>query len=186
MKKGKLIGLAVGLVMALIVTDAFAWDGCGRRGGNMRGGFHGQGGIGQEWDALTDDQKGKLKALHQKFIDETASARAAINAKREEIRILMQTSAPDSAKLHSLVAEWTNMKKQVMDKRIDMDLDAKKIAPEINLPMGFHGFGNNGCFMMDDCDVKGRGMKDGHGRMKGARGGMIDNNNASAPAPKAQ
>ena len=184
MKKGKLIGLAVGLVMALIVSDAFAWDGCGRRGGNMRGGFHGQGGIGQQWDNLTDDQKGKLKALHQKFIDETASARAAINAKREEIRILMETSAPDSAKLHALVAEWTTMKKQVMDKRIDMALDAKKIAPEIDIPIGFHGFGNNGCFMMGDCDGQGRGMRDGHGRMKGFHGGMIDKNNA--PAPKAQ
>lgn len=173
MKKNMLVRLVLIITIIGMTGTAFAWNGAGRRGQGM--------GQYDAWSKLTDDQRGKLDALQQKFIDETATARAAIIAKHEEIRILMETSAPDKVKLHALSNELTELKKQVMDKNIDLALDAKKIAPDFNMPMGFHGFGHhgmmNGCKMMGNCSIMGgRGMgmmNNGCAMMNGNGMGMM-------------
>ncbi|MBF0376266.1 MAG: periplasmic heavy metal sensor [Desulfamplus sp.] len=170
------IGMAALFTLAVMVTNSFAWDGgCGRRGRGM--GMGGQGcGQGQEFAKLTEDQKNKLKALHQKFIDETATQRASITSKHQEIMILMETTSPDAAKLHTLSSEITELKKQLMDKKIDLALEAKKIAPEIDLPIGFQDFGKRGmggCSMMGDngCSCDGCCCKGDNGCcMMGRRG----------------
>ncbi|MBF0230242.1 MAG: periplasmic heavy metal sensor [Desulfamplus sp.] len=150
------IGMAALFTLMVMVTNSFAWDsGYGRRGKGMGGQVGCQG---QDFAKLTDDQKNKLKALHQKFIDETATQRASITSKHQEIMILMETTSPDKAKLLTLSSEITELKKQLMDKKIDLALEAKKIAPEIDLPIGGQGFGKRGmggCSMMGDNDGDG-------------------------------
>jgi zinc resistance-associated protein len=94
---------------------------------------------------LTEDQQTQLKTLHQKFIDETAATRAAMRAKKDELRILMQTSAPDGQRLVALANEAGDLQKALMVKRINFALEAKKIAPEINFSAGGKGFGKKGC-----------------------------------------
>ncbi len=74
----------------------------------------------------------------------------------------METTSPDREKLHALSSEVTELKKQVMDKKIDTALDAKKIAPDINLPFGFDGSDKHDmtgrCPMMGDCGMGGKDM----------------------------
>ncbi|MBF0573102.1 MAG: periplasmic heavy metal sensor, partial [Desulfamplus sp.] len=89
--------------MVAIFGNSFAGDVAGKKGAgmeNMTAGTEVQ--NHQNVGKLTDEQKSQLKALHQKFIDETATQRAAIIAKHQEIRILMETSSPDKEKLHAL------------------------------------------------------------------------------------
>lgn len=170
MKNKMLVVMAVIFTMVAMVGNSFAWEGCGRKGKMMGDGLYGQ-----DFTQLTDDQKSKLKALHQKFIDETATVRASMLSKHEEIKILMETTTPDKAKLHALSAEVIDLQKQVMDKKIDMSLDAKKIAPEIDIAMGFGKHGMAGCSMGGGCEMMGgRGceMMGGHGSMMKGMGKM--------------
>lgn len=184
MKRQAFITIAVIFTMATVVGISFAGNG-GRRGHAMDLDAYYQA-CSQDWAKLTDDQKSKLKALNQKFIDETATARASIISKHEEIRILMETTSPDQAKLHALSAELTELKKQVMDKNIDMALDAKKIAPELDasMLMGGHGrMGREGMGMMGKCSMMGNGM----GMMDGmGKKGMIRKMNCPAMATQSQ
>ncbi|ACN17241.1 conserved hypothetical protein [Desulforapulum autotrophicum HRM2] len=130
------------LVFAIVGLSgvAFAWNhgqGHGKKG--CRAGYN------SPMANLTEDQQTQLKTLHQKFIDETAATRAAMRAKKDELRILMQTSAPDGQRLVALANEAGDLQKALMVKRINFALEAKKIAPEINFFAGGKGFGKKGC-----------------------------------------
>lgn len=141
MKKTMIVLTAL-LTVGFLATNAFSW---GHGGGSKRGGCGGQG-----YNAmanLTPEQQTELNTLRQKFIDETYETRSAMLNKRQEIRLLMETSAPDKAKLESLSDEMLDLKKAMHDKRIDFVLEAKKITPELNMSaFGHHrgGFGKGG------------------------------------------
>ncbi len=149
MKKSILIISAI-LVTALVAGNVFAW------GRGMGAGYNqdcprygGQGAF----NDLSQDQKDELTALRQKFIDETYEVRSAKFQKQQEMRMLMETSEPDRAKLDTLSQQITDLQKQVRDNRIDFRLAAKKISPELGMGRGFgpgrgHGFrkgGQGGC-----------------------------------------
>ena len=144
--KKTLITLTALMMVAFFTANAFAWGGQGK---GKRGGCRGQ--NNPMFDNLTDDQKTQLKDLRQQFIDETYETRAAIFAKHQEMRMLMETSTPDKAKLTAMVNKLADMKKTMALKKIDFALKAKEIAPELRIPMGF-------------------GMGDGHHR--GGKGGF--------------
>ena len=132
------------LMVALVAGSTFAWVPGKSRG--MGAGYNqdcprygGQGAF----NDLSQDQKNELTALRQKFIDETYEVRSAKFAKQQEMRMLMETSDPDRAKLDTLSREITDLQKQVKNKRIDFRLAAKKIAPELGMGRGFgQGSGN--------------------------------------------
>ena len=78
------------------------------------------------------------------------------------MRLLMETSSPDRAKLDTLSQEFTDLRSQMQSKRIDFQLAAKKIAPELNVAgMG----GRGGCGGMGskggngNCPGQGRGYR---------------------------
>jgi len=61
------------------------------------------------------------------------------------MKMLMETSEPDRAKLDKLSQEITDLQKQVRDKQIDFQLAAKKISPELGMGRGYgqgHGKGS--------------------------------------------
>lgn len=152
MKKSILIISAI-LVTALVAANVFAW---GQGKGRGMGSGYSQdcpryGGQGA-FNDLSRDQKDELAALRQKFIDETYEVRSAKFQKQQEMRLLMETSDPDRAKLDTLSQEITDLQKQVRDKRIDFRLAAKKISPELGMGMGF-------------------GQGRGHGSKRGGQGG---------------
>lgn len=168
MKKQELIKLAVVFTMITMAGTAFALDGADKdkKENTTTVKSYGQA-CAQDWVKLTDDQKNKLNALRQQFTDETATARASIIAKHEEIKIIMETTSPDKAKLKALSNELTELRKQVSAKEIDLTLEAKKIAPDVNMSMGFFGVGKHG--MMGNGGMGGNGMS-----MMGGKGmGMM-------------
>ncbi len=140
MKKQIIIAAALVFTIVGLTGSAFAWNhgqGHGKKGCRA--------GVGGPMANLTEAQQTQLKALHQKFIDETAETRAAMRAKKDEMRILMQTSAPDEQRLVDLANQAGDLQKAMMVKRINFALEAKKIAPEIDFPAGCRGLGKSGC-----------------------------------------
>ena len=119
----------------------------GGYGPGMMGGYNqdcprwGQGAGG--FDDLSKDQRDQLTGLKQKFIDETYELRQAMFQKINEMRLIMDTSNPDKAKLSTLSGEVTELEKQIRDQRINYQIEAKKIAPEAGLYSG-RGFGRKG------------------------------------------
>ena len=135
MKKQTLVITAIIFTLMTITAPVFAGN-CGAW--NYKGNANCpryMKGPGQDWAGLTQEQQIQLKALHQTFVDETASQRASMVSKHEEIRILMETSSPDRDKLIALASDLGDLQKSVMAKNIDFALKAKKIAPEFRLPM---------------------------------------------------
>ncbi|WP_457553247.1 Spy/CpxP family protein refolding chaperone [Desulfobacula sp.] len=131
------------VMVALVSGSVFAWGpGRGRGMGQDYSqdcqGYGGQGAL----NDLSKEQRDELNTLRQKFIDETYELRSAKFAKHQEMRMLMQTSEPDRAKLDKLSQDITNLQKQVRDKSIDFRLAAKKISPELGMGQGMgQGFG---------------------------------------------
>ncbi len=159
MKKSIIILSSI-LIIALVSGSAFAW-GHGKWQGRGQGmGYsdnqdcprNGEQGA---FNKLSQDQKAALSKLRQEFIDETYEIRSAKFAKRHEMRMLMETSEPDRAKLDKLSQEIMDLQKQVMSKRIDFILAAKKIAPELGQGKGFG---------------KGPGEWSGRGGQRGSQG----------------
>lgn len=100
---------------------------------------------------LTDKQQKQLRDLHQKFVDDTYETRSGIMNLDQQIRMYMETSNPDPAKLKAMVIEKADLSKDLAVKRLEFALDARKISPELKyMPMGmgpgfnghgYHGFG---------------------------------------------
>ncbi len=129
--------------LALFTGSVFAFG----PGMGMGGGSSSCSGFGGEaaWDDLSKEQRDELTALRQKFIDETYALRASMLQKHQEMRLLMETSTPDRAKLSKLSGEILDIEKQLNEKQIDFMLSAKKISPEIALGAGFgRGHGKSG------------------------------------------
>lgn len=151
------------LAVTLLATSAFSWGGGGRGcGGSGQAGnnYEGYGANGTNvWNDLSQEQRDELTALKQKFIDDTYEVRSAMMVKHQEMRMLMETSDPDRAEIDALAEDVTDLRTQMQTKRIDFQLAAKKIAPELNgFTMGRHGGfggkGNNG-----DCPRQARGYR---------------------------
>lgn len=53
--------------------------------------------------------------------------------------MLMETSEPDKKKLAQLTRDISELQKQLLEKHLDFELAAKKIAPEYK-PYGHHGY----------------------------------------------
>lgn len=169
MKKNVLIltTLVFTLITVAGVSPAFSGHHGKRNGCGDGPGYNGNGPM-KRWEAmlpgwadLSRDQKNQIKALHQKLIDDTADSRISIISKQEQMRILAGTSSPDRERLVSLAGEISDLKKEIMTHRIDFVLEAKKTAPELKIPLRFHGMDNRGAW-----------GKPGHGNVHHPRGKM--------------
>ena len=138
MKKSIII-ISTFIMVAFIAGSVFAWGpGKGRgMGYSSNQDCPRYGGQQSAFNDLSQAQRDELTALRQKFIDETYEFRSVKFQKRHEMRMLMETSNPDRAKLGKLSQEITDLQKQVRDKRIDFQLAVKKISPELGMGKGF-------------------------------------------------
>jgi zinc resistance-associated protein len=156
--------LTIGVIALILMISgtAMAWGpgGCGKG----RGPWFGEG-PGARWSDLSEEQKKQLADVHQKFIDDTAEARVAIISKYEAARVILETSEPDRTKLIALSTEINDLRRTIGEKRIDLALAARKVAPDFRFPFEFIGEGRfNGMGM-------GAPMMDGGcPKMKGGRG----------------
>lgn len=124
-------------IVALVVAIAysvFAWGPGWGKGPPMIGNWgrgpgypwqHG-GGYGN----LTQEQRTQLDNLYQKLFDETATLRNEIWTKSGELNSLLNTSNPDSEKAKALQKELNDLGAKIAEKRLDLDLAARKIVPE--------------------------------------------------------
>lgn len=131
MKRNILLVTAV-LAIAFTATSGFAFGPGKGRSGDGSPGF-GQG----VWKNLSKAQQDQIKSLRQKFIDDTYRLRSDIMLKHHQARMLMETSSPDRAELTKLLKDANQLKAQVIEKRIDFMLAAKKVAPELKFRNGF-------------------------------------------------
>jgi len=141
MKKSMIVITSL-LTVALLATSAFSWN-QGNKGYGKGCSGSGQGCDANAWNDLSQEQQDELSALRQKFIDDTYETRSAMMVKHQELRMLMETSDPDRAKIDALAKAVTELRTQMQTKRIDFQLAAKKIAPELN-GMGMGGCGGSG------------------------------------------
>ncbi len=135
MKKSMILILAI-VAVAFMASSAFSW-------GHGKGGGMGKGCsrmTGNGWQDLTQDQQDQLKALHQKFVDDTLETRTAIKNIHTEMRMIMETSQPDRDRLVSLAEQLEPLSTELGIKRIDFQLETKKIAPDLKM-----GFGSGRC-----------------------------------------
>lgn len=145
--KRTMITLTALLIVGFMTASAFAWG----QGEGKRKGCRGKNQA--MYNSLTQEQKDQLQDLRQQFVDETYETRSAMMIKHQQLRMLMETSNPEKAELKALSDEVLDLKKAMADKRIDFALEAKKIAPELNLMafgrhggrMGKGGFGSGKC-----------------------------------------
>ena len=135
------------------------------RGGPMMGSWQGGAqdcpGYGGTTGSLTKEQQTELEKLHQKYLDETSTDKNELWNKRGELKILLNTSNPDTEKAKALQKEISDLRSKLAQKRLDFKLERKKIAPDQGYGRGYgRGYG-------------GRGMGYGPGMMGGSGGHMM-------------
>jgi zinc resistance-associated protein len=163
--KMKRIGTIVGtmLLVAAIAVPVFA-HGPGWAKNHGRG--YGQGGPGycrnydRGYENLTDEQRDQLAKLSQKFHDENSQLKNEVWKKRTELDAALNSTNPDGEKAKALQKEISDLKAKMAQNRIDFQLEAKKIAPEVRMGRGYgkgyrpgkgygrnpRGFGQGGCW----------------------------------------
>ncbi len=135
MKKLTLI-ISTSITLALIAGSVFAWGHGNGQGSQNCPIYNSQTAGNDQISNLTKEQTDELTALRQTFIDDTYELRSARMEQRQQIKLLMQTSTPDRAKLTDMYSEMDVLDKQLREKRLDYQLAVKKIAPDLNFGKG--------------------------------------------------
>ena len=104
-----------------------------------------------EYANLTENQRAELEKLEQQFFNDTAKLRDEIRAKSTEFNSLMNSPEPDAKKVRSLQKDISNLRATMAEKRVNFELEARKIAPNARYGRGYaKGYG------------RGYGMRGGH------------------------
>jgi Spy/CpxP family protein refolding chaperone len=175
MKMKKLIAiLGTVFLLTAIAYPVFAHGPEQGRGGRHMMGHWGGGGTGHrshsggDYETLTEEQRGQMDKLYQKFYDETAEARSEIWAKSAALNTLLNTSDPDTEKVKALQKEISDLRANIAQERINLELEERKITPDARIGRG-HGMGGYGRHMMSG---HGPGMGYGRHMMSGYGPGM--------------
>ena len=157
MKKGLFFGAAVLLVTA---TVAFAHDFGSRFGGRMMddeygyghmmgsGGYNGHMGYGRHmtgygpWgdrgynNNLSDEEMTKLDQARESFYNDTRELRDQIQEKRLNLGRALDQKDPDAEMVTQLQKELSTLESQFDQKRVDFQLNIRKLLPEENFTSG--------------------------------------------------
>ncbi len=138
--------LGILVLVGFLTAPVFAH----RYGGGKNYGGPGAGPCWFEGEDLTDNQKAELDKLHQQFVDDTAKMREEIWNKSVELDTALNAADPDAKKVRTLQREISALKAKMSDKRVDFELQARKIAPNARSGRGYskgygrghgHGYG---------------------------------------------
>ncbi|MEW6670692.1 MAG: periplasmic heavy metal sensor [Thermodesulfobacteriota bacterium] len=156
------IVLGLTLLSAFLITPGIAGaHGWGMGGGHMMGYWGGGPGYDDqddgEYSTLTRDQLERLWGLDRKFYDETRELRDRLWSKSAELNALLSETNPDSGKIIKLQKEISDLRARLDEKKINYDIEARKITPDIRFGGGY-GYGH----MMDGYGM-GYGMGNGPG-----------------------
>jgi len=147
--------LGILVLVGFLAAPVFAH----RWGGDKNYGGPGAGPCWIDSGDLTDSQRAELDKLYQQFVDDTAKMREEIWNKSAELDNLLDSSTPDPKKAKDLQREINSLKAKMSDKRVEFELQARKIAPNARSGRGYGmGYG------------RGYGHGYGMGRHHGPRG----------------
>jgi zinc resistance-associated protein len=110
---------------------------------------------------LTEEQRTQLDNLNKKFYDETAQMRNEMWTKSRELSAILNSPNPDADKARILQKEITGLRAQLGEKRLNLELEERKIAPDARYGYGY-GRGYGGGY--------GRGYGRGYGHHMGEYG----------------
>ena len=138
----RLIGLLGILVLVGAIAIPVLAHGPGQGRGPQRGwgGGPGQGYCGDYGPGagnLTEEQRTQLETLHKKFYDETAQLRNEMWTKSRELSALLNSPNPDADKARALQKEISGLRSQLAEKRLDFELEERKIAPDARYGYGY-------------------------------------------------
>lgn len=129
------------VVVGLLAVPVFAQrGGWGKWSGGPGSCWRGGGSYGN----LTESQYVELDKLEQKFFNDTAKLREQIWAKSEELGLLLNTPNPDLEDAKTLQKELSELRGKMDEKRLDFEVEARKIAPNSSYASGWgRGYGRN-------------------------------------------
>jgi zinc resistance-associated protein len=134
-----IIGILV-LVGAIAVPVLAHGPGWGRGQHMGWGGGPGQGSCGDYGPGagnLTEEQRTQLDTLNKKFHDETAQLRNEMWTKSRELSAILNSPNPDADKARALQKEITGLRSQLAEKRLDFELEERKVAPDARFGSGY-------------------------------------------------
>ena len=149
----------VGILAAPVFAHRRGWGGgYGASGGTGYGPCYLEGGN------VTESQQMELDKLYESFVKDTDKLREEIWNKSSELDTLLDSTNPDANKVKILQKEISNLQAKMADKRVDYELQARKIAPDARFGRGEgRGYGQG----------YGRGYGMGYGQGYGRGYGMM-------------
>lgn len=154
--------LLIAAIAAPVLAYGPGWERGQRMMGYSGGGPSYCGQYGRGYENLTEAQRGQLDRLHQKFYDETAQLRNEIWSRSAELNTLLNSSNPDAEKAKALQKEISGLKAKMAEKRINFELEERKISPEVRSGRGYsRGYSSH---------MRGYGPSTGYGGHMGGYG----------------
>ena len=83
------------------------------------------------YENLTPEQQTKLDELNRNFFNETNTLRNELWAKSSELNLILNSPNPDTEKAKALQKEINDLKAQMAEKRLELDLEARKTVPDV-------------------------------------------------------
>jgi zinc resistance-associated protein len=93
-------------------------------------------------ETLAEEQRTQLKGLYQNFYDDTVTLRNELRTKARQLSSLLNASDPDAEEVRSILREVSDLEAKTAEKKLDLELEARKIAPEVRFG-GSSGYGNH-------------------------------------------
>jgi zinc resistance-associated protein len=118
------------LLAGAVAVPVFAWGPGGGWGHHMMGYWGGDPGYAARYENLAPEQRIQLDALNQKFYDETANMRDQLWSKSSELDSILSSANPDLEKAQALQKEISELRAKLDEKRLNYELEARKIVPE--------------------------------------------------------
>ncbi|MEJ2364258.1 MAG: Spy/CpxP family protein refolding chaperone [Deltaproteobacteria bacterium] len=137
-----LITLGILFMVGILAAPVFA-----HRWGMGGYGAYGGPGNGPRWlggGNLTDSQQAEMNKLQENFVNDTAKLREQIWNKSSELDRVLNSETPDANRVKTLQKEISDLQAKMADKRVEFELQARKIAPNAGFGRGYgraHGMG---------------------------------------------
>lgn len=130
----KKLAVVLGSIMliAAITYPVFAQGPRWGWGPHMKGAWGGGPGS-----SLSPEQRTQLDSLNKKLYDETATLRNELWTKSGELGTFLNAPNPDAEKVRALQREISGLRAKLGEKRLDYELEARKIAPEGTYAQGY-------------------------------------------------
>jgi Spy/CpxP family protein refolding chaperone len=144
--------LLAGLVASTIVfaaQETTAEKGAGRMG--MQRGKGQLGAMRGKTSNLTTEQQEQIEKLQKKFREDNADTIKQIMTKRFDLNTILSSDKPDADKAKAAQKEISDLTAKLAQKRIDLDFELRKIAPDAKFGQGLgRGMGMMGITGAED------------------------------------